>query len=87
MCSPAALAKEATFLVLGTIWALELEGQLWVAALPQRVPWWVEQMEVMEVITPIVVGGSQILPEGLWRMMQGGLTHGKEVMMTFTFLP
>ena len=59
-----------------------------VVTLPQRVPWQAEQMEVMEVIAPIdMVGGSQILPEELQRMMRGSLTGGKEVMMTFTFLP
>ena len=51
MCSPVALVKKAAFLAMETIWALEWEGQLWVAALPQGVPWWAEQMEVKEVIT------------------------------------
>ena len=53
MCSPVTLAKEVAFSTLQTILALEWEGQLQVAALPQGVPWQVEQMEVMEVITPI----------------------------------
>ena len=34
-----------------------------------------------------MVGGSQILLEGLQSMMQDGLAGRKEVMMTFTFLP
>ena len=33
-----------------------------------------------------MVGGSQILLEGLWSMMQDGLAGRKEVMMIFTFL-
>ena len=33
-----------------------------------------------------MVRGSQILLEGLWSMMQDGLTGRKKVMMTFTFL-
>ena len=33
-----------------------------------------------------MVRGSQILLEGLWSMTQDGLTGGKKVMMTFTFL-
>ena len=32
-----------------------------------------------------VVRGSQILLEGLWSMMQDGLTCGKEVMIAFYF--
>ena len=88
MCSPAALAKEATFLAVGTVCVLAWERQPQVAVLLQGVPWWMEQMEVMEVMPqPDVVGSSQILLEGLWNMMQGGLTGRKEVMMTFTFLP
>ena len=33
-----------------------------------------------------MVRGSQILLEGLQSMMQDGLTGGKKVVMTFTFL-
>ena len=33
-----------------------------------------------------MVGGGQILLEGLWGMVQDGLASGKEVMTTFTFL-
>ena len=33
-----------------------------------------------------MVRGSQILLEGLWSIMQDGLTGRKKVMMTFTFL-
>ena len=42
---PAALAKDATFLAVGTVWAL-------MAVLLLGVPWQVDQMEVMEVIAP-----------------------------------
>ena len=83
-----ALVKEAAFLAVGTIWVLAWERWPQVAVLPLGVPWWVEQMEVMEVIAQQdLVGGSQILLEGLWNMMQGSLTGRKEVVMTFTFLP
>ena len=34
-----------------------------------------------------MVGGSQVLLEGLRSMMQDGLTGGKEVMLTLAFLP
>ena len=33
-----------------------------------------------------MIGGSQILLEGLWSMTQDGLAGRKEVVMTFTFL-
>ena len=53
MCSLAVLAKEATFLAIGTIWVLVGERQPQVAVLLPGVPWQAEQMEVMEMITPI----------------------------------
>ena len=34
-----------------------------------------------------MVGGSQVLLEGVQSMKQDGLTSGEKVMMTFAFLP
>ena len=48
-----ALAKEATFSAMGTVWALAWEKQPWVVDLLPGVPWQVDQMKVTEVIAPI----------------------------------
>ena len=49
---PTALAKDAAFLAVGTIWMLAWERWLQMAVLPLGMPWQVEQMEVTKVITP-----------------------------------
>ena len=43
-----ALAKDATFLAMGTIWVLAWERWPWMAVPPLGMPWQVEQMEMME---------------------------------------
>ena len=52
-CSPSALAKEVTFLVLETVWSLVWEEWLWMAVLLQRECLVAEWMEGMEVFVPI----------------------------------
>ena len=50
MCFPVYLAKDATFLAVGTTWALVWERELQKAVPLPRVSWRMEQIEVMKVI-------------------------------------
>ena len=45
------LAKDATFLAMGTAWVLAWEKQLQMAVPLPGVSWQMEQIEVMKVIT------------------------------------
>ena len=50
MCFPAAPAKDATFLAMGTIWVLAWERQPQTSVPLLGMFWQVEQMEMMKVI-------------------------------------
>ena len=51
MCFPVDLVKDATFLAVGTAWVLAWEKWLQMAVPLSEVSCWMEQVEVMKVIT------------------------------------